>query len=246
MPRVHTILFLCLSVLATNARAADDLAAAREFQREVEIAPAPELLPDLTRHLREELSLPMGKVLDQGHSMWCWAFSAFHTLRAYYQNVPSTGSDFDAWKEAIGKLDQQKSFTHFLGGHVSSGQTGEPMRFIRMFREENSLSDDTWTALMPGDGRWTLSPERGPDIDMSQVKHLSREEIVKHIKASLEKGSPSAYCANPHCITIYGGSYEGDEPTEYYIADSIGGRTYHADARRMNARLEYIATRDSN
>lgn len=245
----HTLLFSLALVFASAHAVASPgpREAALAFRRDVEVAPRPALLVDALRGLGEELSLPVGDVFDQGHTEWCWAFSAFHTLRTYYLNASGDANAVKEWKPAIEAMNEPDTFKAFLGQHVSTGQTGEPMRFVRMFREANDLPAASWTPFMPHGGRWAegrSEKEAGtrPDIDMSAVKKLARREIVQKILDGLRQGSPSAYCADPHCVTIYGGVYENGEPTTYLIADSLGGRTYRADARRMNARLEYIAT----
>src|SRR4051812_5085939 len=98
---------------------------------------------------RAETVLPMGTVFDQGRTEWCWAYSAYHTLRTYYRLVANDGGALGSsawdWREVLLGLDSPSGFRSYMENHFSTGRHGHPHDFIRLLEKENPpLKDVGW------------------------------------------------------------------------------------------------------
>lgn len=242
-----TALFCLGLLLGETARASDCFEASRALEREAGVELRLPTASDFLRALRDEVELDVGEVYNQGNTQWCWAYSAFHSLRAYYLHTPDDDADVAPWKEAIGKLDSNDAFRAFMRSHFSTGTTGDPINWIRAMKKYTTEPE------LPEPGYKTYEPHRGSerlrakrDIDPSLAAPAVRAsiaEIAQKIHDSLVSGIAVPYCYPPHCVSIYGGVYEGDEPKEYLIADSAGGRTYRLDARKAHQKLDLIVSK---
>jgi hypothetical protein len=191
--------------------------------------------------IRDTIKLPMDRIFNQRHSMYCWAYSSYHTLRTYYLHAEKTSSELAAWKNAVTDLNDPSTFRRYLDDHFNNS-ANEPMTFVRGIRKHTSggLSND-WTSYFPFERTEFTIP-----FDRSRAVASTRSRIAQRILTSLKKGAPSAFCGNGHCTTIYGVTMENGEPKTYLIADSVAdgedGRSYDGSARKVLSILEIAMT----
>src|SRR6185437_16497756 len=82
---------------------------------------------------RAENILDIEAIFDQGGTEWCWAYSAFHTLRTTYHYAVAGGSNLPGawdWHTVLLDLDTPEAFRTYMGNHYSEGQTGNPHNFM--------------------------------------------------------------------------------------------------------------------
>ena len=192
-------------------------------------------LPALAQ-VREAITLPMDRIFNQGHSLFCWAYSSYHTLRTYYLHAQNDTHDFNSWKDAVSKLNDPKEFRQYLDENFYNSQN-EPLAFIRgMLQTHGGLSDD-WTQYFPSDRTEFTIP-----FDRSQSTAETRMGIEQRILTSLKNGAPVAFCGQGHCTSIYGVTLENGRARSYTIADSVAngedGRSYERPAQRVLGILE--------
>lgn len=225
------IVFFSLTALANSNRSCYE--ASLELERSIGVT---------SNSTKEDVTTPMGEVFNQKNTQWCWAYSSYHTMRTYYWNTTDNNNEVTEWKKAMEPMNSDKGFKSFMGANYSTGNTGEPMKFVKFFQKKYSLPSTPWKAYWKGgaEKRWPSLNDYHP----SESSRTSITEIAKKIRASLLKGEAVAYCYPPHCVTIYGAAFEGETAKEYLIADSIGGRKYRADAKKALAKLDVIMVRD--
>lgn len=180
------------------------------------------LLPTLQEGVASDFKLKFGQAFNQKNTNWCWSYAAYHTMRTYYDTIPPGASAVsDAWKKALTELNTNQSFWDFMEANIPMGQLGNPHQFVSLIMKVKGV---------PTDKKW------------SYASQSDRQQTVKNVEANLRKGIPSAYCRSGHCVMIYGFKYDGTKATEFYIADSAGGRFYSEDASRVAQRYSAMWT----
>ena len=187
----------------------------------------------------EVVELPIETIFDQGHSDWCWAFSAYHTLRTYYANAASTAAGVSSWRAALQPLDSQEAFTGYLSSHFDQGHTGNPLAFVELMETERQTSRAPWTDFYP-----TEHESDGPAAPDDQAQeHLATPDILAKVQANLRRQVPAVFCNTEHCRMIYGMTLDGGAVTSYSFADSLGSRrTYQVDAGEAADTLDVVMT----
>lgn len=189
---------------------------------------------------REEVMLPIGTIYNQGNTMWCWAFSAFHTLRTYYFNNTSTDPGVSAWRDAMRSIDTEQKFWNYLHQAFGSTSGDNPDHFFRQAKADFKLPDQAWTDYYPSD-RASVRQARYGDGGFPTVQ-LPRKKILDLVAANLRRNIPSVYCNPPHCMLIYGAVFNGTAVSQWAIGDSSGGYTYKKSASAVFNDVDLVVT----
>jgi len=195
------------------------------------------------------VALPMDQVFNQGRSNWCWAYAAFHTMRATYAYLDEESEELRAWQDAIDEINSPSLFWSYMAARRSTGQMGHPSWFRNHFRQRSGgevLPAQDWRGIWARGAKTKAGSGDGgfSGFDKSDLQ-MGRAQLVAKLKANLEAGIASTWCGAEHCVTIYGATIRDGRAVSYYVADSQGSLpTYISDASRMNARLELLFTRD--
>lgn len=189
----------------------------------------------------EDVQLPIGDVYNQYNTMWCWAFSAFHTLRTYYYNNQSDDGAIKAWRDSLRAVDTWQKFWDYLDDNFPSNQGDNPDHFIREAQADWHLPATKWTNYYPSD-RASVREARNQGDTRFPTVHERRSKIIARMAANLRRGVPSVYCNPPHCMMIYGAKFNNDRVTHFSIADSSGGRTYDKSANAVFNDLDLVVT----
>jgi hypothetical protein len=193
----------------------------------------------------EEIALPIETIFDQGESEWCWAFSAYHTLRTYNAVADGSDSTIAAWRAALTPLDSQQAFTDFMSARFDPGNTGDPGQFVTlMTNENNNLPPEAWTEYYPSDFqsyREARARSNGT-YALTATMHMSATSLLDKVAANLRKNVPSVFCNPQHCRMIYGATFENGTVTQYLFADSIGGTSYDEDADTALGEIDLVMT----
>ena len=178
--------------------------------------PTGSLIPTLPPGQAGELKLTFGAVFNQKNTNWCWGYSAYHTLRTYYDTIP-VGADpvADQWRAALSTLNTNQNFWDFMESTTPQSQLGSPHQFVELMRRHKG---------MPAHKKWSYASQN------------SRQQAIKNVEANLRLGIPSSYCRSGHCVMIYGFKTDGAAATEFLIADSVGSRFYTEAANRVAER----------
>ena len=172
-----------------------------------------------------QVMLPIGPIYDQGMSGWCWAFSAFHTIRTYYYDTAATDPATLEWRAAISSIDSTKGLKSYLKGKVGSligGLTGgDPENFIKNFQKAKGLPPQQWRSIDTDDTAAAFS----------------------QVEANLRQHIPSVYCDREHCKMIYGFVTNGMQVTEFAIGDSAADpNTYLESVAKLGDSLDELVT----
>jgi len=90
---------------------------------------------------------PLGDIYDQSSTEWCWAFSAFHTLRTYNSMPMPVTTSAAAWSGALRPLDSQQDFWSFMESRYDYGNAGDPNDFIALMKRDNRLPSETGSRI---------------------------------------------------------------------------------------------------
>lgn len=199
---------------------------------------------------KAEIMLPIGDVFDQDSTMYCWAYSSYHTLRTYYTLAANGGTDgaAQAWHDATQPLNGDGAFRDWLEDRFNPNQGNNPARFVVTFKTDNHLPDQAWTDFYPSDVMSVREVRElafdGPRPPAGfPTQHMTRTKILEKVRENLKKDIPSVFCNPEHCMTIYGVVMDSNgTATEYAIADSIGARTYRRAASRVYNDLDLVMT----
>lgn len=193
--------------------------------------------------LDESFKLNVQPVFGQGPTQFCWAYSAYHTLKTYYLNT--TGSD-EKWKSFFDQFNSTSEYKSYVLSQVgSTSVAGWPNEAV-MFYEKTigSKPGEEWTSFVPSETESGWKPHPGPDLHSytPQAFFLTKEALTEKIHAAFLKGAPTAFCTTTHCVSIFGAEYVNGSALRYEIADSAGGNTYTADAKSVHAKIADITT----
>ncbi len=162
-------------------------------------------LPLLAPGAAGDFNLTLDDVYNQGNTSWCWGYSAFHTMKTYFNHLPpSQDSEIEAYRADITAVNSTGALRNILGKYRGQFDIGSPFQFLNIFRQEKSLPDKMgWANL-----------------------HGPRDAVMNQVTQNLHKGIPAAYCYASHCVTIYGFHTDGQQITTLTIADSANSRRY--------------------
>lgn len=193
--------------------------------------------------------LKVGTIFDQGDTNFCWAYSAFHTLRTYYENLKGEDATSKAWRDALQKINDPTKFRAYLESHdespFSPDNGGDPQSLIDAFIEDNNLPAGTWTAYSPSDYGAGIRAERARSLGLTyNTPDVSkpRTEILKIIEERLRWHIPSVYCNPPHCMMIYGADWKNGTVSAWHIGDSSPSSTYTKAYNSVKGDLDLIVT----
>lgn len=94
-----------------------------------------------------DLVLKIGEVFAQGNTNLCWAFSAFHALRTYFDGLANPDNAASAWKTQLGKLNSQSALSAFLSSKVDVQKGDDPRIFSSLMEKEFGLQKLDWFDL---------------------------------------------------------------------------------------------------
>lgn len=164
----------------------------------------------------ESIILPMADVFDQGGTLWCWAYSSFHTLRTYYQKQDPLQQD---WGAVVASLDSNENLRAFLHEkNVGTRERHYPGYFLKLLADSFDLSRADWQMFY-------RDPLCNPDLPPIGGEGVTLDENSVHevIISSLRQGAPTVHCNGVHCVTVFGVEFANGEPVRYRIADSLSG-----------------------
>lgn len=158
-------------------------------------------------------------VYDQGNSNWCWAYSAFHTLRGYYLSSQSTDAATTAWRNALSQLNSADAFRAFMNKISSPDQAGDPIQFVQAMQSSFSLPAQNWNDNYTGSS--------------------SASQLVGRIESNLQKGIPSSWCDYGHCVSVQAVQGSGSN-AQFTIFDSSGGDSYPRSAADLISQTDMV------
>jgi hypothetical protein len=190
-----------------------------------------------------DVTLAIGQIFDQSDSEWCWAFSAFHTLRTY-NFAKGADATRSAWQKVLTPLDTQKAFVDFMSSRYDWSQTGNPSDFVDLITQSDVLPSETWTEFYPSDHESVREARARAAGTLGRMAfaHFATDDVLGRVATNLGKGVPSVFCNAEHCRMIFGATYSGGSVSAFHIADSIGGRTYDEDYQSAADELDMVMT----
>ena len=197
---------LIIAAASDSLQASDFSQVSFDVLRRIRVQAAnPGNLPILEPGAAGEFDLTLKEVFNQGNSSWCWAYSAFHTMKTYFNHLPAGDDpDLEAYRLAVNSIHSNQDLRELLGQYRGNWDSGSPFQFLNILRKAKNLPDKMgWENL------------RG-----------SRDSVMSQVESNLRKGIPSAYCYASHCVTIYGFRTDGEKVTSFAIGDSANSRRY--------------------
>lgn len=206
------------------------------------------------------IKLRTTKGIDQKDSLFCWAYSTANLLetslleknpnldpeaielsRWYMENgVPNIyhlGTVIDALYTYTVKIGYVKNTDYKRGTY----EIPETINF-----NNQKLTPLELRALLIGDKKYTSyaisetqsgwGPHLDPDATAGKKSfYISRSDLPKLIKNSLEKKEALAFWYDEHIVTLYGADYDlSGNPIKYYIKDSYHPYFYEARAEETH------------
>lgn len=177
------------------------------------------------------VNLANEQIFTQGDSNWCWAYSSFHTLRAYYLSTQSTDPAVAPWRQAIMSIDSPDGMRNFMNQHSSPDQGGDPIQFVQIMQQAFRLPQQNWSDTYAGDA--------------------SATSLLQQVDNNLLRNIPSTFCNSDHCIAVLGvvnaasmavgGAAGSALAATYNMGDSGGGPTnYQMSGQELVSAMDVV------